>query len=219
MPGPLDKPSVLLAASYPAREFGSKADSQEIAAAVKGLIGAVFQRGWAIVFGGHPTISPLILMIAREFGRKEAVTIYQSKYFIHHIGAATLSLVDEGFGEIALINNDSREPTPGPRDPVDPSNCPLSLAAMRKAMVKHPGISGLVLIGGDSGLQEEFELFRGAHPNRPAIPFGSPGGAARELLASSAGLEIDNDLRSTLSDSRNYLALSSRIVGYISARF
>jgi len=86
--------AILLAASYPPREYKSKADSHEIAAAVKALVGAVFQQGWTLVFGGHPAVSPLILMIAREYGQKNRVVIYQSRYFFHHISPATRALTD-----------------------------------------------------------------------------------------------------------------------------
>src|SRR5713101_8211427 len=100
-----EQKAVLLAASYPPRDYKLKADSQEIAAAVKALMGAVFQQGWRLLFGGHPTISPLILMIAREYGRKQAVVIYQSAFFRNHVATATTELADQQFGKLEVIEN------------------------------------------------------------------------------------------------------------------
>jgi hypothetical protein len=210
--------AVLLAASYPAREYSAKADSQEIAAAVKALIGAVFQHGWSVVFGGHPTISPLILMMAREYGRRNSITIYQSEYFRNHVGQATLALVGEGYGRLEVIPNDASEPVPGPEEYPDATKCPLSLSAMRSAMIGHPGLLGLLLIGGDSGLAEESALFRRSFPRLPIVPLGGPGGIAKEFAKDAATPGMDPELRTALSGSRNYLFLCARIVHYLEAQ-
>jgi hypothetical protein len=210
-----ERKHLLLAASYPAREYEVRSDSQEIAAAVKAVIAAAFYRGWHIVFGGHPTISPLILMIAREYGREESVTIYQSAYFRNHLATSTVHLAEQRFGHIELVESDPREPIPGRDEEVNPVKCPLSLLSMRRAMISHPGIGGLVLIGGDSGILHEFELFRKMRPDLPAMPVGVPGGASRELVDSAHTPGMDPELRSALSTSRNYLFLFSRVMGYL----
>ena len=215
MPHLFDERLVVLAASYPPREYKLKADSHEIAAAVKALLGAVFQQNWKIIFGGHPSISPLVLMIARDYGRKDSVAIYQSGYFSNHIGAATLSLAQEQFGEIVLIPNDPSELPPPPDETPDPTKCPRSLSAMRIAMFSRPNIAGLVLIGGDSGVWQEADQFRSALPHRPIIPIGSPGGAAKDLIDSAYVPNMDLELRSAIATSRNYLFLCSRIIRYL----
>ena len=207
--------AVVLAASYPPREYKSKADSHEIAAAVKAFIGAVFHKGWRILFGGHPTISPLVLMIAREYGRRGSVTIFQSAYFKNHPGAATQSLAAEHFGRIVLIPNDPAEPIPKRDELADPTKCPKSLSAMRGAMLSEPNIVGLVLIGGDTGLGEELALFRTIMPKRPVIPIAAPGGIASELLDRAHTPEMDERLRTALNGSRNYTFLCARIVNYL----
>lgn len=203
-----DERFVVLGASYPPRTYTSRADSHEIAAAVKAFIGAAFQQNWKIIFGGHPTISPLVLMIAREYGTKDSVLIYQSKFFANHLGPATLSLARERYCEIILTENDPREIPPQADETPDPTKCPKSLLVMRKAMLSHSNIDALVLIGGDTGLIEEFELFRTMLPSRPIFPIGFPGGAAREIVP----VRVDHDLQAALAGSRNYLSLCSRIM-------
>jgi|ERR1039457_1037324 hypothetical protein len=217
MSGDAETEAVVLAASYPPREYAFKADSHEIAAAVKALVGAVFQQRWHIVFGGHPAISPLILMIAREYGYKDRVTIYQSRYFLHHISPAASSLTNEHFGELEFVPNDPGELPPGPNNSVDPAKCPKSLTAMRTKMISHPGVRGLVLVGGDTGLREELELFRKLRPSLPVVPLGAPGGIARELLGEASLPGISPELWHGLHESRNYLLLATRIVRYIAA--
>jgi len=207
--------SILLAASYPGRAYKAKADSHEIASAVKALAGAAFQQGWGLVFGGHPSVAPLILMIAREYGYKERIMIYQSKYFVHHISPATQALTKEGFGKVAFVPNDPSEDPPVASSPIDPTRCPKSLTAMRKVMIRHPGLSGLVLIGGDTGLTQELSLFREVHPNLPIIPIGAPGGIASDLAHELRGGTLGNLSDTMLATSRNYLSLCTWILRFL----
>jgi SLOG cluster3 family len=210
---------VLMAASYPPRDYRSKADSHEIAAAVNALVGAVFQAGWVLVFGGHPTISPLVLMIAREYGQKNRVMIYQSTYFANHIGPATVALVREGFGEIVPVPHAEEEVPPPASEPINPTKCPRSLTAMRESMMRHPGIAGLVLVGGDTGLREELDLFEKIHQKRlPIIPIGAPGGIAKELVSEARLPGMEVPLLQALQKSKNYLTLCTNIVRYLSVR-
>jgi hypothetical protein len=208
-------PAVVLAASYPPRDYKSRADSHEIAAAVRALTGAIFQQGWTLVFGGHPAVSPLILMIAREFGQRDRVAIYQSAYFQHHIGPATRALTSENFGKIVFTPNFESEIPPALQAPVDPTKCPKSLEIMRRQMIQHPGVVGLVLIGGDTGLRQELELFAEAHPQFPIVPIGAPGGIARELVGKMHAPGLQPDLQKELAESHNYFTLSSKLVRYL----
>ena len=210
--------AILLAASYPPRSYHEKADSHEIAAAVKALAGAVFQRGWTLVFGGHPTISPLILMIAREYDRRNRVVIYQSRYFTNHIGPATRALLSEHYGEIVEVPNHPSEPPPAAGERLDPTRCPLSLALMRESMIKHPGIAGMVLIGGDTGVRQELELFKLRHRELPVIPVGAPGGIARELLQERRVPRMEPAISGALESSPHYLTLCTGIMRYLAPR-
>jgi hypothetical protein len=209
--------AVLLAASYPPREYKSRADSHEIAAAVKALAGAIFQAGWTLVFGGHPTISPLILMIAREYDRKDRVVIYQSAYFENHIGPATRSLTSEHYGHIEFVENHPSEPPPAVGEKLDPTRCPLSLTLMRESMMQHPGIAALVLIGGDTGLRQELDLFARTHENLPVIPIAAPGGIARELLPELRAPGLQPATLEALGSS-HYMTLCSELMRDLSSR-
>jgi hypothetical protein len=217
MAQPYAERSVVLAASYPMREYRAQSDSHEIAAAVKALAGAVFQNGWSLVFGGHPTISPLILMIAREYDRKDRVIIYQSAYFANHIGPATRSLVSEHYGRMVLIPNVPSEPPPPAEEELDPTKCPRSLTLMRENMMQHPGITAIVLIGGDTGLQEELRLFAQKHKDRPMIPIGRPGGMAQDLVKERHVPGMHPETERTLKSSRDYMTLCSELMRYLSS--
>jgi hypothetical protein len=208
--------SIILCASYPPRDYKLRADSHEIAAAVTALISAAFERDWSIVFGGHPSIVPLVFMVARELDRKGIVTIYQSNYFVNHLSRAAGSLAEQGYGEIVLVPHDPGEIPPAEGEPVDARRCPRSLARMREVMVSHPGSQALVVIGGDTGVLDEYEIFRRANPLLPAIPIGFPGGAARELGALMNVPGMGEKLKVDLYQSSNYLSLGAQIMKYLS---
>ena len=80
----LRRATVFLSASFPSGERGEAFkpyDASGIADAVSALVRAVLGSNGQILFGGHPTITPLVLMIARELQVKESITIYQSAWF------------------------------------------------------------------------------------------------------------------------------------------
>ncbi len=71
-----DRFTVLLSASIPSEKRSEKYHTQytkiknaqiQIEEAVIGLSRNVFQSRGKLVFGGHPSISPLVAMIATEF--------------------------------------------------------------------------------------------------------------------------------------------------------
>lgn len=210
--GRLQNRFVFLAASYPSREYASTADSHEIARAVKALLGAVFHEHGKIVFGGHPSISPVVLMMAREFGEKDGVWIYQSELFRPLVVQASLDLKEEGYGIIKFIK---AEPGESP----EPGKCTASLKKMRESMIAETDPIAAVLIGGDSGLGEELVLFRRRYPHRPVFPIGGPGGKARELLLSGRGFLPKEFPRfwDQLGSSRNYIALMNQAVELITS--
>jgi hypothetical protein len=206
--GELSDKFVFLAASYPSRAYAGKADSHEIARAVKAFLGAVFHQDGKIVFGGHPSISPLVLMMAREYGERGRVLIYQSELYRPLLVEATLALAEEGFGEIRFVE---AEPGESP----EPGKCQGSLTRMRESMIEDAVAA--VFIGGDTGLKEEFDLFVKRYPERPAILVGAPGGMARELAKSVGNIAFPETPGSVEqpTDSRNYNALMLRVVDHI----
>lgn len=200
---------VFLAASYPSREFAKTANSHEIASAVKRLLGAVFRANGRIVFGGHPAISPLVLQIAREHGKMHRVLIYQSELFRPLISEATLLLAEEGCGKIKFTKAE-----PGERP--ESGKCAKSLTVMRLSMINDTDPVAAILIGGDSGLQQELEFFEERYPGRPIIPVAAPGGAARVLLGRAVLPKGYESFAAQLT-SRNYLNLMHQVVKIVVA--
>lgn len=176
---------IFLSASFPSKQR-DPADFRlarpfEITDAILAATRAIFEVTGGLVFGGHPTISPLVLSIGRdflnEFPKEERpfVHIYQSEFFEGKIPEETLRLKDEGIGEIYMtpaMGNDREE----------------NLLEMRRRMLETKPIAGL-FIGGMEGVYKagsdtsEFALFKKFCPGRPIYPIGLTGGASQILLS------------------------------------
>jgi hypothetical protein len=144
--------------------------------AVVSFIESILKRNGKIIFGGHPTISPLVLTVAKKFisilnGEKDPVRIYiyQSEMFKDKISKFTNELLDLGIGKIIWTEsfNDLRE---------------KSLYDMRVQMLKQHNISAGIFIGGMEGIEEEFDLFKEIYPETPMYLIGSSGGATKILF-------------------------------------
>lgn len=190
--------TILLSASVPSEKRSEKyqenytkiKDAQiQIEEAVIGLSRNIFQAGGKIVFGGHPSISPLVAMIATEFPinkemenfkrnerEEKSINIFQSKAFEKVIPKETTSLFDLGYSEIIwtdAINEEEFNPKTQ-----DKAQCERSLEFMRREMMKGK-VDALVCIGGMDGVELEFELFHELHPEKPIFIFESTGGASK----------------------------------------
>ncbi len=168
----LHRANVFLAAGLPSGPRAAEVapfDPLAITDAVAALTRAVFVAGGRLVSGGHPTITPLILLIASEFGHRNVVDVYQSQWFRDSIPPETHRLVDSGVGQIVWTQQ---------RRTFDES-----LTELRVRMFTESQPIGGVFIGGMSGLFEEYELFLRHLPDRLCVPLAGPGGAAR-LIAS-----------------------------------
>ncbi|MCC6279288.1 MAG: hypothetical protein IT262_01715 [Saprospiraceae bacterium] len=161
----------------------------QIEEAIIGLARNVFENGGRLIFGGHPSISPLVAMVATEFdlnqnledaspSQVKHITIYQSKAFESIIADKTRYLSDLGYAQIiwtdTVDNEDPEMEFPGN------IRCPKSLEFMRREMMKN-NADAMVVIGGMEGVEQEFELFREQHANKPIYLFEKTGGAAKEL--------------------------------------
>jgi hypothetical protein len=164
--------NVFLSASFPSGERGERFapyDPAAIAAAVRALARAVLLADGRIVFGAHPTISPVILLAAGEFEVRGAIDIYQSALFADRIPHETTRLVELGYGDMHLIDAD-------PSGELAPS-----LERMRRAMLtEHPLAAG-VFVGGMEGIHDEYGLLAELQPQAARLPITAPGGAARGL--------------------------------------
>lgn len=143
--------------------------------AVLAVVREGLDRDLDFVFGAHPSISPMVLTVAREFPTRTPprIVVFESLYFDPELPPESLELADGRLGR--------REPiaaVPGDRD--------ASLRAMRKEMVSTADLIGAVVIGGMDGVTEEAKMFLNWHQRAlPLYAFGSTGGAARDLFDAS----------------------------------
>lgn len=195
---------VFLSASFPSGIRGEgfrPYDPAEIADAVTAVVRALFNTGVQVLFGGHPTITPLVLFVAAEHGVHQSVEIYQSKWFDLEIPAETIRLQDLGFGRIVWTERGT--------------DVAQSLLTMRTRMLSESRPRAGVFIGGMEGVVDEWDLFGELLPDYPRIPLRGPGGAARTLDAGRGRLpdQLLNDLGSV-----RYPVIANRIVRYIGDR-
>lgn len=174
-------PEIFLSASVPVngrRNFVETADPFLINAAVRALATTVLGR-MRIVFGGHPSITPLLWAVCEHLGveHANAVVLYQSRFF-----EGQYPRENNLFPHVEYIDAVSGD--------VD-----ASLMAMRQAMLSRPDLQAAAFIGGMEGIFEEYALFSRLHPNGTVIAVPAPGGAALELalqLAPSSRAELDD---------------------------
>jgi hypothetical protein len=198
----LDGKHVFLSASFPSGDRGRSFepyDSGAIAAAVTSVVRAVFSAGGCLVFGGHPTITPLVLFVASEHQRQHSVDVFQSRWFEAIVPPETKRLVDLGWGELHWVDaRDDRE---------------SSLRLMRETMFSETNPAAGVFVGGMEGIEAEWDLFEDLAPGRPRFALRAPGGGAAGLVLDSR----DEALQALLA-SEHYPAVAYRIVDRIAAQ-
>lgn len=215
------KPTILLSASVPnpKTEFAiSPAERTNLDEAVMSLARAIFSSCGRLVFGGHPTISPLIATIAGEYAppsedvasRKDPLGnvlagIYQSRIFEGRVPFETLLLFRLGFARIVWI-----DPAPGESwnddDPRTPSEkYKNSLVKMRRRMIADSDPDAMVCAGGMAGVHEEIKAFRKLRPGKPVYLLEGTGGAtARAAMERSPGMHvIDRDVLERLREANH----------------
>lgn len=172
-PLPVSSPVLFLSASVPERELDIYLPRpRQIAAAIAELCRHAFRRGYSIVFGGHPAITPLVLGAAERFadrGDDTRVVVVQSRHFEHKIPRAALLLADWRRGQLmwtADVDND--------RD--------ASLAHMRALMIEGTSYAAGIVVGGMDGCEDEAARFAESHPGAPLFALGATGGAALRLF-------------------------------------
>ncbi len=189
---------VLLSASFPSGERAVDVrpfDAAAIADAVTAVVRAVLVSGGKLLFGGHPTITPLVLLIGTELGVRHAVDIFQSEWFREDVTDETVALIESGVGTVHWT----------PRLPTREA----SLGLMRERMLSFTRPAGAVFIGGMSGIHEEYAEFGRVCPAVPRLPLFGPGGAAAQLLIDKEGM---SDALSEHLRSRHYPFVASQIV-------
>ncbi|MCO8161090.1 hypothetical protein NJC38_02850 [Pseudomonas sp. 21LCFQ010] len=185
--------SVFLSASVPntSSDYYKGCNPVLIQSALRSFFFSVIGRKH-LVFGGHPSISPLILVVCEELGveNENAVTIFQSQYF-----EASFPAESRKFANFIL--------TPAA------NTLDKSLAVMRKQMFAAFDYDSAVFIGGKEGIVQEHRLFKNAHPDSKIIALKTPGGAASTIGATMAEddelLDYDKLFSKSLNVSKKFL--------------
>lgn len=207
LPQPIDKlsflptqNSIVLSASVPAwrdplvfesadrqavelinRNYVSNARPERIRAAVVALTRVALARQVRLVFGAHPTISPMILQVAQDMdARDDSILVFQSNAYRAIIPGSTLQFANWSRGRL-ILTREKPEPhrVPTPLKRLNPY--PNSLQHMRTMMMEVPGVIGAVFIGGMNGVEDEADLFAQVHPQLHRYAFASTGSAALRL--------------------------------------
>jgi DNA-binding CsgD family transcriptional regulator len=193
---------VFLSASFPSGPRGKEVepfDAAAIADAVTAIVRAVLLSEGKILFGGHPTITPLVLLIGTELRTRRVVDIFQSDWYADQVTSESIRLVESGVADI--------HPTPK-LDTREESEL-----EMRSQMFDFVRPAGAVFVGGMSGIWDEHALFGDRHPGVPRLPLAGPGGAAARLEPDKEG--VSQRIRAELA-SRHYPFLASLIVEALS---
>ena len=209
---PVVKPQdiIFLSASVPHRpEWVADSKPTEIEEAIISLARAVFARGGRLLFGGHPSVSPLIAAVAGEYfpanpaRQIRPVITFQSNLFRGRLPDETWEMYRMGWTTIEWTPQEMLNGIP---------NQDNSLETMRRRMLLDPELldgdadarlavdrnklgqpKAMVVIGGMEGIAEEVAIFlefrerwRRGNPDLISLPpvyaFTSGGGAARRLL-------------------------------------
>ena len=186
---------VFLSASVPYRP-GWVEDSRpaEIEEAVISIARAVFARKGRLLFGGHPSISPLVSAVAGEYypadpqRRYRPVITFQSEYYRGQLPDDTWELHRMGWSAI--------EWTPAIQNANGEDDKELSLRQMREWMLLGPNTPKEILarnemsppiamfaVGGMEGVRDEAAMFlrhsqQWGVPKRPPVVLVTSGGGA-----------------------------------------
>lgn len=193
--------SVFLSASIPSKErsevYRRVTDTAvSIEEAVVAVARAVFSAGGELVFGAHPSISPLVASVLGEYFVPEApstgdkaessprceregqprVVMYQSKVWEPLWAEASKRLAEHPQVCICWINAVGEEAV-SPKPSAKPQ-APRSMKEMRIQMIRETCPVAMIAIGGMEGTEEEAELFAELYPGRPIYALSTTGGAA-----------------------------------------
>jgi len=203
---PLDRPlagrAVFLSASVPSRARAERyhlvpGAGPRLEEAALRVAGAVFQAGGTLVFGGHPSISPLIGYLCTQYQRPAPaepdrpgarserpaagpeVVLWQSEAFRDTWAEPSRRLATMPGVTVRWTAAIDGERFDASR--LGSPHCQKSLAHMRAAMIEATAPVAMVAIGGMEGIEDEFEIFRRLRETAPVYALPSTGGAARIL--------------------------------------
>jgi hypothetical protein len=182
---------VFLSASLPYRApWTASAQPAEIQRAIVSIARAVFARGGRLLFGGHPSVSPLIADIAGEYYPVDArrtirpIVTVQSEFFKDRLPEKTWDLYTMGWSAI--------EWTPAGQDREDSltilREAMLGMNGWGRAIAKHNELSppvAMFAVGGMEGVRDEAAMFLQASTNPSVFLLKTPGACAAILTEPS----------------------------------
>lgn len=163
--------NIFLSASIPSPDrhpnYYDTADIIAIRDAVRAFATVVVPRA-NLIWGGHPSITPMINYILKllKVDSKSHVTLYQSMYFENDFPSE-----NENIDNVIFTTS-------------YPS-LSESITHMRNQMILGNQFVAGVFIGGMEGINDEFEIFKKAHPLALILPVASTGAAAKQIFDSS----------------------------------
>ena len=197
----LHQATVFLSTSFPSgkrSENFKPYDPSGIADAVSALARSVFDSNGRLLFAGHPTITPLILMIAREKQMRNSVDIYQSRWFEDSVPPEVDEIDKQQLGRIVWTDRKN--------------TLKSSLKLMRSDMIQSSNkLVAAFFVGGMEGIEAEYELVQSLSPNTLCIPVTGPGGGAARLPAP----DCMTPCISKLDESRAYPLFAVQVMDFI----
>lgn len=168
--------AIFLSASVPVPGRGHYHETANpflIQCAVRELVISVI-RTHRIVWGGHPSITPMIWSICEDLDVEYAksVVLYQSRFFQDRFPEENAR-----FGNVVYT------------DAVE-ADREGSLAIMRETMLARSDLVAGVFVGGMEGIEAELAIFQRAQPDGRVVLVASPGGAARDVAVRLAGSRV-----------------------------
>ncbi len=170
--------NIFLSASIPLKERDEKYFNNADIIAIRDSVIAlttVVLPSHRLIWGGHPSITPIIYHIMRRLGLniQEHVTLYQSLFFEKHFPKD-----NNKFQNVILTENKLEKEA--------------SLLLMRKRMFTENSFVAGIFIGGMEGIEDEFKLFRELQPQAFVLPIASTGAASQIVYDNYLSPELKN---------------------------
>jgi len=168
--------AVMFSASIPT-ELAQTGRAQDLYTAIVLFTNRIAAYGGRIVFGGHPTITPLMRQAAVKLNSKNIVDLYQLKRFKN---LAPKEIWDaDVFYKINWFGDES--------DPIE-DNLDSELGEMRDAMAA--ASEAAIFIGGRiteslstlKGIRDEYQRFMAKHPQGPVYLTGFMDGETGNII-------------------------------------
>lgn len=188
-------PIVFLSASVPNSD-DNEYDFITIHDIVVTLTETIAKTNGTMVFGGHPTITPIIVNIMDIMSNVDEETnernypniyLFQSKFFKEMYPPEVKSFPKDHLIETEIIKGNSKEESKH-----------LSLKVMRDEMITSQQFTHAIFIGGKfeksegtetSGVWDEYKKFSDSHPNAKCLYFENTGSVPAELAKSFKRIE------------------------------